>query len=199
MTTVTSASFDARTDRASLLQALRTVGTATCRTLPVPSRAGVLIETGGHGLHLSTTDHQWAARTHLPAQVRAPDGVMLVHREVTPLVTALGKGLSAHEAATLPVARRTTGPCEPGPADLAAALPSPAAAQGRPAQPSTSLRAHRRSDRPPTVASGGGDGADLARTPAPPRAHYDHGGGTPCRRHRNRPLPGSAGGDRHRV
>ncbi|NYH77167.1 DNA polymerase III sliding clamp (beta) subunit (PCNA family) [Actinopolyspora biskrensis] len=99
MTTVNNVNFDARTDRASLLQALRTVGMATCRTLPVPSLAGVLIETGEHGLHLSTTDHQCSARTHLPAQVRAPGRVVLDHREVTTLVTALGKGPSAHEAA----------------------------------------------------------------------------------------------------
>lgn len=108
-TTVAPApSLECRTDRATLVHALTTVGIGVARRPIVPALGGVLLDGRDGHLTLTTTDYETAVSVRVPDVVRTPGRLLIDHAEATKLLAALVKGTRKRDADTIPVTLWTT-------------------------------------------------------------------------------------------
>ncbi|WP_263247260.1 DNA polymerase III subunit beta [Saccharopolyspora rosea] len=108
-TTVAPASgLECRTDRATLVHALTTVGMGVTRRPVVPVLGGVLLD--GHDGHLTvtTTDYETVVSVRVPEVVRSPGRLLIDYAEATKLLAALVRGTRKRDADAMPVTVRTT-------------------------------------------------------------------------------------------
>ncbi|HEU0089028.1 MAG TPA: DNA polymerase III subunit beta [Pseudonocardiaceae bacterium] len=101
------------TDRATLVDALTTVGLAVSTTSARPSEGGVLLEGRDGHLVISATDRDTAVSVRVPDAARTVGRLLIDHAEITKLLGALVKGTRKRDADTLPVAIKAAEPSTP--------------------------------------------------------------------------------------
>ena len=108
-TTVAPASgLECRTDRATLVHALTTVGMGVARRPVVPALGGVLLDGRDGHLTVTTTDNETVVSVRVPDVVRSPGRLLIDYAEATKLLAALVKGTRKRDADAMPVTVRTT-------------------------------------------------------------------------------------------
>lgn len=108
-TTVAPApTLECRTERATLLRALTTVGIGVARRPIVPTLGGVLLDGRDGHLTLTTTDHETVVSVRVPDAVVTAGRLLIDHAEATKLLAALVKGTRKRDADVMPVTVRTT-------------------------------------------------------------------------------------------
>ncbi|WP_406692804.1 DNA polymerase III subunit beta [Saccharopolyspora sp. ID03-671] len=100
--------LECRTNRATLVHALTTVGIGVARRPIVPALGGVLLDGRDGHLTLTTTDYETAVSVRVPDVVHTPGRLLIDHAEATKLLAALVKGTRKREADTMPVTLWTT-------------------------------------------------------------------------------------------
>ena len=105
--TASAAQLSFTTDRATLADALTTVGLAVPKRPPLPILGGALLQAGDGRLTISATDYETAVTVRVPGTVRTAGTVLVDHGELTRLLGALVKGSRKRDADALPVTVRT--------------------------------------------------------------------------------------------
>ncbi|MGC7093970.1 DNA polymerase III subunit beta [Amycolatopsis lurida] len=95
------------TTRATLADALTTVGLAVPKRPAVPALGGVLLQAADGRLTLSATDHETAVTVEVPGTSHTDGALLLDHGEFAKLLGALVKGTSKRDADALPLTMRT--------------------------------------------------------------------------------------------
>ncbi|MFE6385286.1 DNA polymerase III subunit beta [Nocardiopsis dassonvillei] len=94
------------TTRATLVDALATVGVAVTTRPSVPVLAGALLESDGRDLLVRGFDYDAAVTVRIPDAVNTPGRVLVSHHELSKLVNAMTKGMRKRDADHLPVTVR---------------------------------------------------------------------------------------------
>jgi DNA polymerase-3 subunit beta len=94
------------TTRATLVDALATVGVAVSARPSAPVLAGVLLESEGTDLLVRGFDYDAAVTVRIPDAVDVPGRFLVSHSELSKLVAALVKGMRKRDADSLPVTVR---------------------------------------------------------------------------------------------
>ena len=100
--------LECRTDRATLVHALTTVGMGVARRPVVPALGGVLLDGRDGHLTVTTTDYETVVSVRVPDVVRSPGRLLIDYAEATKLLAALVKGTRKRDADAMPVTVRTT-------------------------------------------------------------------------------------------
>ncbi|MEC3974337.1 DNA polymerase III subunit beta [Amycolatopsis sp. H20-H5] len=95
------------TDRATLADALTTVGLAISKRPVVPMLGGALLQARDGHLTITGTDYDTTVTVRLPGTVDTPGTLLLDHGELTKLLGALVKGTRKRDADALAVTVRT--------------------------------------------------------------------------------------------
>jgi DNA polymerase-3 subunit beta len=95
------------TDRATLADALTTVGLAVSTRPVVPMLGGALLQARDGHLTVTCTDYDTTVTVQLPGTVDTPGTLLIDHGELTKLLGALVKGTRKRDADALPVTVRT--------------------------------------------------------------------------------------------
>ncbi|QGK70303.1 DNA polymerase III subunit beta [Allosaccharopolyspora coralli] len=103
-----AALLECQTDRATLTEALSTVAVGVPRRPAVPLLGGVLLESRGGHLTLTTTDIDTVVSVRIPDAVNAPGALLVDHVELSKMLGALVKGSRKREADAMPVTLRAT-------------------------------------------------------------------------------------------
>ncbi|WP_160050826.1 DNA polymerase III subunit beta [Nocardiopsis sp. FR4] len=94
------------TTRATLVDALATVGVAVAARPSVPVLAGALLESDGTDLLVRGFDYEAAVTVRVPDAVDVPGRVLVSHHELSKLLNAMTKGMRKRDADGLPVTVR---------------------------------------------------------------------------------------------
>jgi DNA polymerase-3 subunit beta len=105
--TVSGARMSFTTDRATLADALTTVGFAVSKHPIVPLLGGALLQARDGYLEITATDYDTTVTVRLPGTVQTPGTLLVDHGEITKLLAALVKGTRKRDADALPVTVRT--------------------------------------------------------------------------------------------
>lgn len=97
------------TDRASLTDALATVGLVVPTRPAAPALGGVLLRNSDGWLTLTGTDFDTTVSVRVPGSATDQTALVVDHREIAELLGALVKPSTARDTAGLPVTIRTTG------------------------------------------------------------------------------------------
>ncbi|UJW32617.1 DNA polymerase III subunit beta [Saccharothrix sp. AJ9571] len=95
------------TTRATLVDALTTVGLAVLKRPAVPLLGGALLQAANGQFTVSATDHDAAVTVRVPGTVHTGGTLLLDHAEITKLLGALVKGARKRDADALPLTVRT--------------------------------------------------------------------------------------------
>ena len=94
-------------ERATLADALATVGLAVPKRPAVPTLGGVLLRAADGQLTISATDYDTTVTVRVPGTVATAVTLLVDHSELTKLLGALVKGTRKRDADALPVTVRT--------------------------------------------------------------------------------------------
>lgn len=111
--TQTGAALSVATDRATLLDALATVGLAVTGRPVLPTLAGVLLEASSGDLTVSATDYDTAVTVRLPGATAGAGRLLVEHGELSRLLDALTKGTRKRDADRAPVTISAEDPTAP--------------------------------------------------------------------------------------
>lgn len=100
--------FSITTTRGVLVDALGTVALAVSARPPLPALGGVLLDTTDGHLTASAFDNETAVTVQVPVTDSRPGRLLVDHREVSKLLTALTKGMARKAADTVTVAITAT-------------------------------------------------------------------------------------------
>ncbi|MPZ79663.1 MAG: DNA polymerase III subunit beta [Actinophytocola sp.] len=106
--TAPAAELGFTTDRATLADALTTVGLAVSKHPVVPVLGGALLQARDGHLTISATDYETTVTVRLPGTVQTAGALLVDHGEITKLIGALVKGTRKRDADALPVTVRAT-------------------------------------------------------------------------------------------
>jgi DNA polymerase-3 subunit beta len=112
--TQTEAGLSVRTDRATLLDALCTVGLAVPTRAALPVLSGVLLDGTAEGdLIVSATDYDSAVTVRVPGAAIGTGRLLVEHAELVKLLDALTKGTRKRDADRMPVTITADDPAAP--------------------------------------------------------------------------------------